>query len=504
MQALEQTALQLKAAGRFDEAIAAFTQLIRLQPKNHGHHYNLGNTYLAANRQSEAVEPYRRAIRLAPRFALAHNNLGVVLMATGQTAHAAASFARAVSLDPANVGAQHLAGHCLLHAGKPAEALPYLREANRLAPRQAAVVTDLADALRMSGALREVAPLAREAASLAPHRIEAWNNLAIALRDIGLFAEAEQASKTALGLDPENSEAHYSLAMTLLIAGRLQEAWPHWEYRWRGAVGLAPRFESPPWDGTPMPNGVLYLHAEQGLGDTIQFCRYATLAAARAPVILAVQKPLVRLLRGLTGVQQVVSLDDPPPVFTGQAPLVSLPGAFRTSLETIPGAVPYLTPPAAETAAWAARLAALPGRKVGIAWAGNPDYPFDHARSIPAGALGVLAGIAGVSFVSLQVAHAGRPNLNLTDWTTELTDFAATAALVAGLDLVISVDTSIVHLAGALGKPVWLLNRFAGDWRWGPAGENSPWYPSLCQFRQTDPGDWDAVLAAIRAALTQP
>jgi tetratricopeptide (TPR) repeat protein len=501
MQNLEQTALQLKAAGRFEEAIAAFSQLCRIQPKNHVHLYNLGNSYRAADRAAEAIEAYRRAIRLAPKFAPAHNNLGVALMGIGEMALAAASFARAAAIDGKSPGTQHLAGHCLLKSGRPADALPFLRAANRLAPRQAAIVTDLADATRMSGALRDVAPLAREAAELAPDRIEAWNNLSIALRDIDAFEEAEQASRRALALSPENSDAHYNLALTLMVAGRLEEAWPHWEYRWRGAVGAAPRFAAAPWDGAPVRDGVLYLHAEQGLGDTIQFCRYATMAAERAEIVLGVQAPLVRLLQSLPGVRQIVPVEQDPPDFAAHSPLVSLPGAFHTGSTPIPAAIPYLFVPPDEAAAWAARLQDLPGRRVGLVWAGNPDFPFDHARSIPGASLKILAGLPGISFVSLQLGSGDKPPLQMTDWTAELHDFAATAALIAGLDLVIGVDTSVVHLAGALGKPVWLMNRFAGDWRWGATGSTTPWYPTLRQFRQPNPGDWAAVLAMVRRAL---
>jgi Flp pilus assembly protein TadD len=503
MQNLEQTALQLKAAGRFDEALIAFTQLSKIQPKNHIHHYNLGNTYRAMGRHVDAVEAYRRAIKISPRFAPAHNNLGIALLTLEQLDQAASSFIRAVQLDPKQAGTQHLAGHCLLKTNRPGEAIPYLREANRLAPRQPTIVTDLADATRMAGALRDVAPLARLAAELAPDKIEAWNNLSIALREIDAFDESEQASLRALKLNPANADAHYNLALTLMMAGRLQQAWPHWEFRWRGAVGSAPRYPTPPWDGSPMPDGLLYLHAEQGLGDSIQFCRYASMAAARANVVLGVQPPLVRLLQTLPGVGNVVSVDDPPPNFTAHIPLVSLPGAFNTSLQTIPADIPYLTPPPEEAAAWAARLATLPGKRVGLVWAGNPDFPFDHARSIPPAAFNVLRDLAGISWVSLQLGRPEKPNLELTDWTAELTDFASTAALIAGLDLVVGVDTSVIHLAGALGKPVWLLNRFAGDWRWGPTGATTPWYPSLRQFRQAEPGDWGVVLAELRGALAE-
>jgi Flp pilus assembly protein TadD len=501
MKALEQQALALKEAGRFDEAAASFRQLAKLQPQSHGPLYNLGNTYLAANRPAEAIEPFRRAIRMAPRFSHAHNNLGMALLATGQAGLAAASFARAASLDPGNVAPRHMAGHALLRAGKPAEALAHLRAAMGMAPGVAALITDLADALRRTGALREVPDLARQAAQLAPDRFEAWNNLANALRDVGDLDGAEAASRNALRLNPDDGEAHYNLALTLLAAGRLAEAWPHWEYRWRGIVGVAPRFETAPWDGSPLGDATLYFHAEQGLGDTIQFCRYVPMAAARARTVLAVQKPLLRLLGSLAGEATLVPLDAPPPAFAAQAPLLSLPGAFGTSSDDIPAETPYLAADSGQAAAWAARLAKLPGLKVGLVWGGNPAFPFNHARSIAPDMLRPLADIAGVSLVSLQVGDPAL--LPVADWTADLHDFADTAALISGLDLVIGVDTAVIHLAGALGKPVWLLNRFASDWRWGVSAQTTPWYPTLRIFRQREPGDWMPVVDAVREELGQ-
>jgi len=498
--ALEQQGLAHKAAGRLNEAIASFSELIRLTPRSHGAYYNLANTYLAADRPGDAVEAYRRAVRLAPNFAHAHNNLGVALLSLGDVAMAAGSFARAASLDSRNPGPQHLAGHTLLRLGRPADALPYLRAANALAPRQAAIITDLGDALRRTGAFREVAPLAREAAQLAPGRIEAWNNLANAERDVYQFAAAEAASRQALALAPDNAEVHYNLAMTLLAAGRLTEAWPHWEYRWDAVPGAKRRFPTPRWDGTPLPGQTLYLHAEQGQGDTIQFCRYAVLAAARANVVLGVQPTLVRLLQSLPRVR-TVSEFDPPPAFAAQCPLASLPEAFGTGREPVPAQVPYLSAEPALASAWAARLATLPGRRVGLVWAGNKDFPFDFARSIQPRLLSALANVTGVSLVSLQVGAGEKPALPMADWTAELKDFADTAALIAQLDLVIGVDTAVTHLAGALGRPTWLLNRFAGDWRWGATGEHSEWYPTLRQFRQSEPGDWEGPLQAVRRAL---
>jgi tetratricopeptide (TPR) repeat protein len=502
--ALEQKALALKAAGRFDEAIAAFLQLTRLTPQSHGAYYNLGNSCLAANRLQDAADAYRRAIRLAPRFAPAHNNLGLALLSLKQPALAAAPLARAALLDPANAGSQHMAGHALLVSGKAAEALPYLREAYRLAPRAPAVATDLADALRRTGRLLDVAPLAREAASLAPDCVEAWNNLANAERDAGDFAAATHASRRALALNPDDADAHCNLALTLLAAGDLRAAWPHWEYRWHGLAGGRPPFSDPPWDGRDLGSQTLYLHAEQGMGDTIQFCRYATLAARRARVVLAVQRPLLRLMQSLSPSLTIIADGDPIPDFAAQAPLMSLPRAFGTETATIPADIPYLAADPARAAFWADRLAMLPGRRIGLVWAGNPDFPFDTARSIPAGLLNALSGVANVSFVSLQMGAAQRPAVPLVDWTAELTDFAETAALIAGLDLVIGVDTAVVHLAGALGRPVWLWNRFAGDWRWGAAGETTPWYPTLRQFRQVSPGDWAVPIASVVNSLQHP
>jgi Flp pilus assembly protein TadD len=493
----EQDALHLKSTGRFTEAAEIFTQLIKQNPKNHVHLYNLGNTHLAANRPADAIDPFRRAIRAAPRFFPAHNNLGLALLATGQNALAAASFTRAASLNPINPAPRHLAGHALLRLNNPTEALPHLKEANRLAPNQPAILTDLADALRRTGALLEVAPLARQAAALAPDRIEAWNNLANAERDIAAYEAAEHASERALSLDPTNAEAHYNLALTLLTAGKLAEAWPHWEYRWQGVVGATPRFSTPPWDGTQL-EGTLYLHAEQGLGDTIQFARYAPLAAARATrVILAAQPLLLPLLRTLQAEIELADLNAPPPEFAAHAPLLSLPRAFATTPQTIPTTTPYLSADPAKSTAWKARVTPLSGLKVGLVWAGNPDFPFDHARSIPPALLAPLAAVPGVTFISLQVAAKSRPPLNLIDYTADLHDFADTAALLSALDLIISVDTATLHLAGALGRPAWLLNRYASDWRW-----NTTWYPTIREFRQANPGQWKPVIAQITTELT--
>lgn len=503
LSALEQHAMALKQAGRLDEAAAAYAQLARAAPKSHGYLYNLGNCHMAAGQPEAAVEAYRRALRLAPRFAPAHNNLGLAQIGLKRFALAAAALERAVALDPGNLASRHMAGHALLQDGRAAEALPYLEEAARQAPGNAVILTDYADALRRCGRLLDAAAPARAAAALAPARIEVWNNLANAERDRRDYAAAAAASRRALAIDPGNAEAHCNLALTLLAAGDLAQAWPHWEYRWAAFAGGVPPFPEPPWRGAALPAGRLLLYGEQGFGDAIQFSRYVPMAAARAEVALLVRRPLLRLMRTLAPGLSVHAEGDAVPDYAAQAPLMSLPLAFGTQSGAIPAEVPYLRADAGAVASWRARLAALPGRRVGLAWAGSRDFPHDAARSIPPQALAPLARVPGVSWVSLQKDAAARPDLAMSDWTAELGDFADTAALVAALDLVISVDTAVLHLAGALGRPAWLMNRFAGDWRWGPQGVTSPWYPTIEVFRQATPGDWPGVAAAIAARLAQ-
>jgi hypothetical protein len=342
------------------------------------------------------------------------------------------------------------------------------------------------------------------------------NNLGIALFAQGRLSKAEASYREALGRRPDFADAHNNLGIVLLAAGRFEEGWEEHEWRWkaRHMAGGARGFSAPLWSGEVLgEGGVLLLHAEQGLGDTLQFCRYAPLAAARARVVLEVQAPLARLLSSLPGVSQVIARGEALPAFDAQAPLLSLPRAFGTTIETVPARVPYLAADPDQAAAWGRRLAALPGLKVGLCWAGEPRAGFpelaaiDARRSISLAALAPLAKVAGVSFVSLQkgapAAQAADPPppMALFDYTAELADFADTAALVENLDLVISVDTSVAHLAGAMARPVWLLNRFDTCWRWLLDRQDSPWYPTLRLFRQTTPGDWTSVIADLRQAL---
>ena len=472
----------LRDLGRVAEAEVAYRQALQLHPDLAEAHYNLGNLRLAADRPAEAERDYRAAIRLRPDQPVWHYNLGNTLRALFRAEDAVACYRAALSHKPDYPEALNNLGNALRDLDRPAAAEACYR-----------------DALRVQ-----------------PGFIDAQANLAVLLGTGDRYDEAEQACRAVLRLAPDHAVAQANLGALLLRAGRLMEAWPHYEARWRigPSIGLRPRdFVQPRWTGEPLDGRVLLIHAEQGFGDTIQFCRYVAMAAQRGRVVLEVQPPLLRLLSDLPGIERIVAAGDPLPEFDLHCPLLSLPGVFGTALDTIPGVVPYLAAKSSATAAWRDRLAALPGLRIGLAWAGNPArhvamaQAVDRRRSITLEHLAPLADIEGVSFVSLQKGEAAgqvRPSgLVLHDWTDELDDFADTAALVEGLDLVISVDTAVAHLAGALGKPVWLLNRYDTCWRWLLNRDDSPWYPTLRQFRQTSLGDWDGVLARLRVALVE-
>ena len=428
----------------------------------------------------------------------------------GRLDQAGALYLRVLAAQPDNADVLHLLGGLRLQQGDLAQAVELSARAVAIKPNLAEALNNLASALSQLGRLEEAVDAGRKAVALKPLP-GAYNNLGIVLTNLGRLTEAEDSLGQALRLRPDDAEAHLNLAFNHLVAGRLAEGWEHYEWRWKTRGFERARASSTLWKGEPLRGRTILLHAEQGLGDTLQVCRYAPLiAAADARVILEVQPSLVRLLSRLPGVTEVVAKGDSSPPVDLHCPLMSLPRAFRTTLETIPGK-PYLEAEPALTAAWRRRLDGLAGLKVGLVWAGGRRAnlavaSLDVRRSMTLDMMAPLGDVPGVSFVSLQkadpAAAASRPSgMTLHDFTADLNDFADTAALVAELDLVISVDTSVAHLAGGLGKPVWLLNRFDTDWRWLLNRDDSPWYPTLRQFRQPRPGEWDPVIAAVRDAL---
>ena len=470
-------------------------------------HFEHCATLQRLGRLGEAVDCYGALLAEAPQVAQIHSNLGLALQAQGRHQAAVQSFRDAIALRPGSAESFVNLAKSLQALRRFADAEQCSRQALRLKPDLPEALATLGTVLRDLGRFEAAITRLSEAVRRSPGLLSLRDNLGIALKDMGRLAEADDVYRAALAMEPNHPSVNHNLGILNLVAGRLAEGWEGLEYRWL-LPGQTPRpFSAPLWDGRMVPTGCLLLYAEQGLGDTVQFCRYVPLAAERARTVLLVTPESRRLLANLHPGVPVITQGDPVPEHAFQCPLLSLPRAFGTTVETVPGATPYLQADPGLAAAWRDRLASLSGLRVGLAWAGNPGYLYDHLRSIPFALFARLLAQPGVSFVSLQKGTAAQPGAltgggTLHDWTAELADLADTAALIEGLDLVIGVDTAVIHLAGALGRPVWLLNRFDTDWRWLLGREDSPWYPTLRQFRQAQPGDWKGVLARVSVALS--
>jgi tetratricopeptide (TPR) repeat protein len=435
---------------------------------------------------------FQRALRLDPRQPEPWANLSGVQLAQGLADEAGAAARRSLALAPDGAEGWNNLGNVLFEQRGYAAALAAFGRARRLSP-------DFADACLNEGGLRldlgeaeEGARLSRLAVALAPGSAGAWNNLGNGLLLGCRLVESDAAFRRALALAPEDAQIHFNRAAPLLKMGRFEQGWREYEWRRRTPAALIRRrsFDPPDWPGGDPRGRTLLLSTEQGFGDALQFCRYAAWMAERgARVILRTNPALVRLMRSLPGIADVVSFDDAPPPFDFHLPVMSLPNLYGE----MPVAVPYLFADPAAVDAWRRRLAHLPGRRIGLVWSGNPRpgqrsaHLLDSRRSLTRAHFDPLAAIPGVSLVSLQKEAP----------FAELEDFADTAALVTALDLVVSVDTAVAHLAGALGKPVCILSRFDGCWRWLQGRDDTLWYPSARLFRQPIPGDWWTPLAAL-------
>jgi len=401
-----------------------------------------------------------------------------------------------------------------------------LHEAEKLYRLVLAKRPDHVDAMQNLGIIAQqvgrndvAVDLIRRAIVLRPNYAEAYSNLGNALKDNGQFDEAIAACRQAIALKPDLPGAHHNLALSLLARGDFQPGWEEYEWRWKCEDFPSPprNFPQPQWDGRPLEDRTLLLHAEQGFGDAIQFIRYVPLVAGRGgKIIIECYAELQRLFRTIAGRCQIVVRDQPLPAFDLHCPLLSLPRAFGTNLANIPHVVPYLSPDPALVDAWSRTLGPGDGQlRVGLAWAGTPGFKADRTRSLNLQQLAPFATVAeakptarGVKFYSLQKHPAGEQaknpplGLELVDLGPKLNDFADTAAVMSLLDLIITTDTSVPHLAGALARPVWVMLERVPAWRWLLDRDDSPWYPSMRLFRQPRIGDWDSVITRVVESLS--
>jgi tetratricopeptide (TPR) repeat protein len=540
----------LAMQGRLAEAEAGFRDAIRLKPDYAEAHNNLANVLRDQGALDEAVAAYRRALELKPSYAEAHNNLGVTFAGQGRSAEAISCYRRALELKPDFVGAlvnlasglaqdvgrldeviacyrqvlelnpdlveaHHSLGNVLKEQGKFDEAVTCYCRALELNPEHIEAYNNLGVALEERGEPQEAAACYRRALELNPDYPEAYNNLGnLFLENAGNLDEAVGCYNRALAIRPDFADAHCNRAIAWLLAGDWRRGWPEYEWRWQLAGNAPRRFSQPAWEGEPLAGKTILLYAEQGLGDTIQFVRYAPLVEQRGGrVVLLCPRSLAGLLGRCSGVKQVVdedvprveSGDDALPPFDAHAPLVSLPRLFDTTPESVPGSVPYLSADPQLAARWREDLAGAAELKVGIAWQGSRANRRDRSRSIPLARFAPLAGLPGVRLYSLQKGDDQLTRVpfgrQIVDLDKRLSSFSDTAAIIENLDLVISCDTSVGHLAGALGRPVWLGLASVPDWRWLLAGHETCWYPTMRLFRQRSAGDWEGVFEEIERAL---
>jgi tetratricopeptide (TPR) repeat protein len=496
---------------RLDEARGCFEQATRRDPGSADAHNNLGAVLREQGRPDEAVACFHRALALQPAHAGAHNNLGRVCEAGGRLEEAAARYRLAICSQPANAAFHNNLGNALARLSRPEEAIACYREAVRLQPAEPVHPSNLANALTLAGRPEQAEECCRAALRLRPDFVDARHNLAITLAAQGKFAEALEHNAEALRLAPEHAGARNCRALWWLQHGDFARGWPEYEWRWR-ANGVAPRpFREPAWDGSPLGGRTVLLHAEQALGDTIQFIRYAPLVRRRGGgVVVECQPALARLLESCPGIDRVVPRGSPLPPFDVHAPLLSLPGLLGTTLDTVPAEVPYLSAAPDLVAAWRRELGAG-AFKVGVAWQGSPTFAGDRLRSVPLRHFAPLARVPGVRLFGLQKGP-GREQIGPAARLVPLTDLGATldegtgafldtAAVMRNLDLVVTTDTALAHLAGALGVRAWVALSVGPDWRWLLGREDCPWYPSLRLFRQSRPHDWDEVFERMAVEL---
>jgi Flp pilus assembly protein TadD len=495
---------------RTEEALAAFHEAVRLDPKFADAFNSLGNALREADRLDESIEAFEQALQLRPGFAEAYNNLGIALARQNRYELAIKNYEKALELRPHYAAAHNNLGIAYANQLEFAKALLSYQQAIAIKSDYTEAYNNMAIVQTQQGQYEEAFASYHRAIELKPNYAEAHSNLGIALTEAGRTDEALANYAKALELREHYPDAHMNRALTLLLVGEFAAGWEEYEWRWKCKDFNARNFSQPRWGGEPLDGRRILLHTEQGLGDTFQFVRYARLVRERGgQVIVRCPKPLIPLLKLCPDVAEVCLEGGDTPPFDVHLPLLSLPNVLGTRLDNVPAEVPYLYPDSALVEHWQRQLSYIRGLKVGVNWQGNPRYRGDRHRSIPLAHFAPLAAVEGVRLISLQKGFGTEQLREVRFSVTELgpqVDEAAgafmdTAAVLKNLDVLVTSDTALAHLAGALGVPVWLALPYAPDWRWMLGRDDSPWYPTMRLFRQSRQGDWEDVFQRIGKAL---
>ena len=500
-------------AHRQGDAAMWYRKSLELNPQSAETQNNLGNTFSAGGMHDQAIACYQRALAINQEFGLAWNNLANSFRELGQLSESIGAYQRAIELQPQSASLLSNLGTVLVAMKQFEAAMACYQKALLIDAAHGSTHNNIGNLFCETGEWTLAVESYRKTLSINPDYADAINNLGTALEELGDRDAAMECYRRANSLDGLLVSPPWNIALLQLLGGEYEPGWLGYEYRWRQKKQSKTwrQFDQPVLINLLIPEGTrILLHAEQGFGDAIQFCRYAPLLAKLGMTVwLECPRPLVELFESLPGVDRVIASGNAIPDFDVHCPLMSLPKVFGTLLENIPK-TPYLRAPDSRLQKWKLRFETQPvSFRVGLVWAGQSTHQKDLHRSLSLSDFSDLGQIPGITFYSLQVGDAAwqakspPSGMHLVDWAGELIDFAETAALITQLDLVIAVDTAVCHVAGAIGKPVWILIAFQPDWRWLLDRKDSPWYPTAKLFRQTRPGDWSQPLAQIDRRFTR-
>ena len=495
----------------FELSIKYIKQALQYNPSHADAYYNLGNAYIEKKQFDGAITCYRKAVQYNPNIVEAYDNLGHAYMEKKLFNEAITWYQKVTLLNPTSDTAYSNLGDAFQEIGQFDKAMTYYQQSLKLNSTNANTYNKLGVSLQLKGQIDEAIACYQEAVNLNPNSDTAYSNLGNAFQEIGQFDNAMIYYQKSLHLDSNRVDAHLNMSLILLLSGNFKKGWKEYEWRKKLKDFYQPLFSQPMWEGSDITEQTILLHAEQGFGDTIQFIRYAPLVAEHgAKVIVECLKELHSLLQTVNGIHQVIVRGEKLPEFNTHCSLLSLPLVFNTTLDNIPVKIPYVTADPLLVEKWRDKVSSDHSQfKIGLVWSGNPRHVDERKRSCTLENFSSLSLLNDVTFYSLQKGEPAEQTKNppegmkLVDCTGDIHNFSDTAALIDNLDLVISVDTAVAHLAGALGKPVWTLLPFVPDWRWMLNRGDSPWYPTMRLFRQPSLGDWESVILKVKDELLE-